>query len=334
MVSEAQAQKILAEFLSDKKNFHLLAGDASTRQYYRYQTKDHDKSYILTYYPGESSLASLKRYNYWQKKYHDHSILVPKIYAVDFKHQLVLQEDIGNEPLQAQLGIGSQDLAKNSLNDAVSKLSMIRKLRIEDYQKLLSTEVPSFNLAKLQFEINHTLKYFVGHFLEKQHEVEKLQKLWLPLLEKLSKLPMHLSHRDYHSRNLMHFKNQLYVIDFQDSMLGPIQYDLCSLLDDCYIKYHPAVYQSVMRNFFDQVVQDKHHNESYEEFFVNYHLVKLQRQYKAIGSFCYVWSDKNNVRYLKYISYVMESLKSSFEVLNLPELAALKEKVLTLYYEH
>ena len=39
-------------------------------------------------------------------------------------------------------------------------------------------------------------------------------------------------HRDYHSRNLMVRDNELYVIDFQDMVRGPITYDLASLLYD------------------------------------------------------------------------------------------------------
>ncbi|OUR68634.1 hypothetical protein A9Q73_03605 [Bermanella sp. 47_1433_sub80_T6] len=48
-------------------------------------------------------------------------------------------------------------------------------------------------------------------------------------------------HRDYHSRNIMMLDDEsLGIIDFQDAVLGPITYDLVSLLRDCYVAW-PAV---------------------------------------------------------------------------------------------
>ena len=48
-------------------------------------------------------------------------------------------------------------------------------------------------------------------------------------------------HRDYHSRNLMRLAHgNPGVIDFQDAVVGPISYDLVSLLRDCYIGWPAA----------------------------------------------------------------------------------------------
>ncbi len=326
-------EQILKLFNPEDKNnpkFQLLSGDASSRMYFRYN--DGSKNYILTFYPENNSKAALDRYIYWQKKYTDQGIAVPELYAVDFKKQIVLQADIGNTMLQNVLGNTSIEKEKKYLSDAASILSKVRQINFKDHQGPL----PVFNMEKLSFEINHSLKHYISSYLQKSNEVEELKKLWEPVLKKITTYPTVLCHRDYHSRNLMfnNNDNKIVVIDFQDSMLGPIQYDLCSLLDDCYLKYQPASYQSVMRNFFDQALSEKLVTPSFEEFFVQYHYVKLQRQFKAIGSFTYMWAEKNNVKYLKYISYVMESMKASFTSLDLPELASLKERVLKLYYEH
>lgn len=333
MSNKEQIQNIIKSFHVDgtqlSSEFKLLAGDASSRIYYRYQTTGKE-SYIVTLYPDNASKASFDRFIYWQKKYQQAKIRVPAVFATDESKQIVVQEDVGNWCLQNELGLASVEVEKKWLLETVNILSSIRQLDTQDY----CGQLPRFNFEKLNFEVNHTLKYFMSHYLGKSEEVASLQKLWEPLLNKIANLPMTISHRDYHSRNIMCFDSSAVVIDFQDSMLGPVQYDLCSLLDDCYIKYHPSSYQAAMREYFNLCVSQKSLSSSYEEFFVNYHLVKLQRQFKAIGSFCYVWSEKKNARYLKYISYVMESIKSSFAVLDQRELAPLKEKVLTLYYEH
>ena len=47
-------------------------------------------------------------------------------------------------------------------------------------------------------------------------------------------------HRDYHSRNLMIIDAMTPgILDFQDAVVGPVTYDLVSLLRDCYIAWEP-----------------------------------------------------------------------------------------------
>jgi N-acetylmuramate 1-kinase len=45
-------------------------------------------------------------------------------------------------------------------------------------------------------------------------------------------------HRDFHSRNLMVTpRHNPGILDFQDAVIGPVTYDLVSLLRDCYIAW-------------------------------------------------------------------------------------------------
>ena len=49
--------------------------------------------------------------------------------------------------------------------------------------------------------------------------------------------PIFFTHRDFHSRNIMvkgAKKSRYFIIDFQDARLGPLHYDLVSLLRDSY----------------------------------------------------------------------------------------------------
>src|SRR6185295_11569519 len=47
--------------------------------------------------------------------------------------------------------------------------------------------------------------------------------------------PRVLCHRDFHSRNLLVQGDRLRLVDFQDARLGPVAYDLASLLRDSYV---------------------------------------------------------------------------------------------------
>ena len=47
-----------------------------------------------------------------------------------------------------------------------------------------------------------------------------------------------VTHRDFHSRNIMCLKgDDLGLIDFKDAVVGPVTYDPVSLLKDCYVQW-------------------------------------------------------------------------------------------------
>ena len=85
--------------------------------------------------------------------------------------------------------------------------------------------------------MNSELLFFNHHFLEGYRELkvtreESLKEEFTRLSTELAGLPRLLCHRDYHVRNLMLKDSKLYIIDFQDARLGPLSYDVVSLLKD------------------------------------------------------------------------------------------------------
>ena len=136
-----------------------------------------------------------------------------------------------------------------------------------------------------------------------------------------------LSHRDFHSRNLMFYKKSFFVIDFQDARMGVPQYDLVSLLDDCYYEVSPSNKVFLKRYYFDRF---SGYGKSFEHFLKLYDYVKLQRLFKALGSFAYVYRTKKDNRYLKYIGHGFEKLRETLK--NYPEFDDLRILLSKIYY--
>ena len=64
-------------------------------------------------------------------------------------------------------------------------------------------------------------------------------------------------HRDYHSRNLMVVADgNPGILDFQDAVLGPVTYDLVSLLRDCYIAWPDEQVYAWVEGFRQKLPQD------------------------------------------------------------------------------
>ncbi len=119
-------------------------------------------------------------------------------------------------------------------------------------------------------------------------------------------------HRDYHSRNIMLLPNhQLGIIDFQDAMMGPVTYDLVSLLRDCYIVWPVARVEQWVQYYHALaskagILQDV----SFEVFKRQFDLMGIQRHLKAIATFARKAHRDGDERYLGYIPTALHYLKN------------------------
>ena len=75
------------------------------------------------------------------------------------------------------------------------------------------------------------------------------------------------------------------VIDFQDAVIGPITYDLVSLLRDCYIAWPNQQVEQWMTQYYQRLLQAKLIACKPVQFKRWFDLMGLQRHLKAIGIF-------------------------------------------------
>jgi N-acetylmuramate 1-kinase len=120
--------------------------------------------------------------------------------------------------------------------------------------------------------------------------------------------PQGVMHRDFHSRNLMVCggdrpeTSTLAIIDFQDMVIGPLSYDLVSLLKDCYVRWPDAVIEQGMRQGFDTLQQAGLLGElDYASFRRHADLTGMQRHLKAAGIFTRLYHRDGKSGYLKDI---------------------------------
>jgi aminoglycoside/choline kinase family phosphotransferase len=100
----------------------------------------------------------------------------------------------------------------------------------------------------------------------------------------LKSIPKTFVHRDYHSRNLLVTDlNNPGIIDYQDAVMGPVTYDLVSLLKDCYVTWNDGLVEDMLESFFTRMKSDTINNIS--DFRYWFEITGLQRHIKAIGIF-------------------------------------------------
>jgi aminoglycoside/choline kinase family phosphotransferase len=134
--------------------------------------------------------------------------------------------------------------------------------------------------------------------------------------------PRVLCHRDFHSRNLMRHAEKLYWIDFQDARLGPSTYDLASLLRDSYVDLEEEFVAERAEEFRQRAVP----GESREVFRHRFELMSVQRNLKALGTFGYMATVRDNPVYLQYVPRTLANARRNLA--RHPELAGLHRTLL------
>ena len=137
-----------------------------------------------------------------------------------------------------------------------------------------------------------------------------LGKCFRYLSESALKQDQVFAHRDYHSRNIMISKRgELGIIDFQDAVLGPITYDLVSLLRDCYIELSENEIRHWLEVVYQRLINENLLHISYEKFEVDFDLMGCQRHLKAIGIFSRLKHRDGKPNYMKDVPRTLGYLK-------------------------
>ena len=158
---------------------------------------------------------------------------VPEILAADLGRGFLLLTDLGECHY-----LGSLDDANAQwlYGDALEAL-----LRLQTRGDRSSALLPAYDGALLDQEMALFREWFLGRHLGldlSAQEREVLDETFGFLRERALEQPQVWVHRDYHSRNLMHTpRANPGVLDFQDAVIGPVTYDLVSLLRDCYVSW-------------------------------------------------------------------------------------------------
>lgn len=223
---------------------------------------------------------------------------VPQILQQDTEQGFLLISDLGDKTYLQHL---NEDSVERLYGDALGALVVLQMGVFADAHFL-----PAYDHALLMREMELFREWFLGRhqgvrLTEPQHDV--LSDAFSILARSALAQPQVWVHRDYHSRNLMvTSRNNPGILDFQDAVLGPITYDLVSLLRDCYIAWPRARVEDWVKGYHDLALQSGLAvGEDVERFLAWFDLMGVQRHLKAIGIFARLNHRDGKPGYLKDI---------------------------------
>jgi hypothetical protein len=305
-----------------------LTGDASDRRYFRILLPD-EPSIVLSLYAAPFTFDTLPFVNVG-RLLEQMPVPVPAVLGHAEEIGVLALEDLGDVTLQAHLGAATPAEHAALYRQAVALIATLQRRGAE----LASPEyLPygiSFDVEKLTWELD----FFIKHFIEAYRGVvippdarEELRHEFSRIVRALASEPGVLCHRDYHSRNLMLHRDELFIIDFQDARMGPDTYDLVSLLRDSYVDLPEQTVEELIAYF----LAIKGAPETAREYRERFDVMALQRNLKALGTFGYQTTARRNPVYIQYIPRTMRYVKDNLD--RLTEYGRIRELLSSLVDE-
>jgi len=321
---EKQLQQWLGEMVGCS-DFTLksASGDASFRRYFRVGVNG--DSFIAMDAPPEQE--DCRPFVAISQAIIDAGLHVPQVLKKNLEQGFLLLTDLGD---QQYLGVLNQTTVQSLYSDAMRALLILQQA--QPPRNLL----PDYNHDLLMKEMALFLEWFVSAYLGLKLSPE-VQRRLISIFELLASQaivqPQVWVHRDYHSRNLMWIDkddidhsdhSRLFlnpgILDFQDAVIGPVCYDLVSLLRDCYINWPQQQVGDWVEQYRCSLIDAGiiAGTISSAEFLRWFDLMGVQRHLKAIGIFSRLNIRDNKSGYLQDIPrtllYVIQVCRSYHEL--------------------
>jgi aminoglycoside/choline kinase family phosphotransferase len=296
-----------------------LHGDASYRTYYR-AIADDGQSYIVMQMPEGKQSASEEITNFngthqelpfinVSKYLKECGLPVPEIVAQGHEHHILILEDLGDRLMGDLVSDKDATVQREWYGKAIDLLVRMQKQTEKHRDNNCVAFQRSFDSTLFDWEFDHFLEYCIEARLKKTLSAEDLatfKKYSRKISREIENLPYGFTHRDFQSRNLLFKNDSLFVIDFQDALMGPRVYDLVSLLRDSYVKLPSELVQELISYYAGSKKLDA------KEIGQQFDMVTVQRKLKDAGRFVYIDHVKRNPKFLKFIPTSLGYVKEAF----------------------
>ena len=288
---------------------HPITADASFRKYYRVFDENGDSLIVMDAPPQtENCDAFIKVANLMRRA----GLNVPKILAQNTIDGFLIITDLGKHTYLEHL---NEDNANELFLDAIASL-----IKLQVASK--AGEIPVYSSRVLRSELDLFPTWFLGEHLKlslpenQKHELEKTFSFLIKTANAQQKV---FVHRDYMPRNLIVSQPNPGIIDFQDALMGPITYDIVSLLKDAFISWPEEKIDLWIRTYWEQAKQiSLPVEDDFKLFRKQVELMGLQRHLKVIGIFARINYRDGKPNYMRdtprFLKYVLDVSKNHREL--------------------
>lgn len=310
-----------------------LAGQASSRMYFRVGTPPQSwvvmvmpvdaakKSDEASKGPAPTELPFVNVHRYLEQL----QVRVPKILRYDEPAGMMVIEDLTDLTFEAALA--KTEPAK-LYTQAVQLLAKLRHGAEKHVDPSCLAFTRAFDEELYDWELHHFREWGMEAWSNRKPEGAERAELdghFKAIAQQLAAAPRGFTHRDYQSRNIMVKDGELVVIDFQDALQGPRQYDLVALLRDSYVELKRDFVDAMLDEYivaFEKVSGERIDAKPFKAFF---DLLTVQRKMKDAGRFEFINRVKGNPGFLVSIPASLRYVKDALDAQ--PQLAPMRKIV-------
>ena len=293
----------------------VLAADASFRRYDRL-TRGSESAVLMDAPPPQENA----------KIFHDIAehllelgLSAPRPLAIDAENGFLLLEDFGDRTFTRALDEGADEAE-------LYRLATDTLIALHQRWQPAELDLPPYDAERLLDETALLVDWYLPATTGQQTTSARRESYlaaWRAVMPAMLAVPQSLVLRDYHVDNLMTVEGRAGIarcglLDFQDAVIGPVSYDLVSLLEDARRDVSPAVVAEMLERYLAAMSATLDRGA----FAASYAALGAQRNAKIIGIFTRLSRRDGKHGYLQHIPRVWRLLEGDLQH---PALAPVKD---------
>jgi aminoglycoside/choline kinase family phosphotransferase len=329
--------------LSDLKNFILaflketglgsepielqeFSGDGSSRAFWRISLSQSARSFIAMANPPNNNFLNRENLAYLMigKHLRTKGVPVPEIYRYNLEHGWFIMEDLGRTDLQEL--VSSKENPLPHYEEVLEHLFRLQIEGAEDFDPSWCCQTPTYDRTVMrQYESNYFRDAFLRNYLGLDRDWPELEAPFDYLAEVSSNSDGgFFLHRDFQSRNIMiSASGSIGFVDWQGGRLGPLGYDLASLIIDPYTCLSSQQKSDLLQAYTSMIREYK--ATWVESFKRSFPYLAIQRNLQILGAFAFLTRERNKPHFEAYIPPAQKNLRELLHQVNDPRLSPLMD---------
>jgi aminoglycoside/choline kinase family phosphotransferase len=254
-------------------------------------------------------------------------IPVPHIYDFDRSAGVIAMEDLGDRHFQKIVLEEDRSTVVSLYKPLLDILVTLGTEGAREFDTRWTYQTPCYDRQViLERECDYFFQFCLAPLPKLTVRRENLQEDFALLSDRgLSSDCTGLIHRDFQSRNVLVYHDRYYVIDFQGARLGPLAYDLASLLIDPYVRLDYEIEEELLSYYWKRLSAQI--NINFDSFYYTYRYCAINRNLQALGAFGFLSKVKGKNQFEAYILPAIDRLRYNLARIEPNACRTLKETV-------
>lgn len=291
-----------------------MVPDGSSRRFYQLRRgKDSGVVAILPPADDPRGLAEAHAFFHIGRHLRTTGSPVPEIFAFDPDSGLVLCEDLGSHRLFEEVRARGVAASLPCYQEAVRQLARMQVRAAAGFDPRWCWDTPRYDRQLMvERESGYFLDACAGNLLGIGFDRQSVAADCAMLASRAAQAPADFFlHRDFQCRNLMLTDRQVRFIDFQGGRLGPLAYDLASLLLDPYAGLTGTIQAHLVEVYLAALNEEIEYDA--QQFLCEYLHLALQRNLQIAGAFAFLSQVRGKPFFARYLQPALASLAGLLE---------------------